>query len=150
MRKALPFNLLIDLAKKESDEAARKLGELNRKSRDIDEKLVLLFRYRQEYQSRFDASTREGMSKSVWDNYQNFMLKLDEAIELQQQLQTDFAKIVDAGRIEYQHRLKKLKSFETLAQRHREREEVIAERREQKETDDFSSKVYLRRLMEEE
>lgn len=150
MAQSLPFQFLIDLAKEETDAAARKLGELNRKSRDMEEKLMLLLQYRQEYQARLDESTKSGISKSVWENYQNFLLKLDGAIDLQKQAQAEFLVVVEAGRIEYHQKQKKLKSFETLAQRHREQEAAKAARREQKELDEYSSKIRLQRIQEED
>lgn len=150
MRKSLPFQILINLAKEQADIAVRKLGELNRKNREIDEKLELLLQYRQEYQMRFDLSLQSGINKSEWQNYQNFLLKLDVAIDQQKQLQVEFLRVVEAGQIEYQEKRKKLKSFETLAERHQAQEAAKLARREQKELDDFSSKAYMRRIQEEE
>lgn len=150
MAQSLPFQFLIDLAKEETDAAARKLGELNRKSRDMEEKLMLLLQYRHEYQERLDESTKNGISKSIWENYQNFLLKLDGAIDLQKQAHAEFLAVVEAGRLEYQHKQKKLKSFETLEQRHREQEAAKAARREQKELDEYSSKIYMQRIQEED
>lgn len=150
MAQSLPFQFLIELAKEETEAAVRKLGELNRKNREMEEKLVLLLQYRQEYQQRLDESTKSGISKTIWENYQNFLLKLDSAIELQKQAQADFLKVVDAGRIEYQQKQTKMKSFETLEQRHREQEAAKAARREQKELDEYSSKLYMQRFGEED
>jgi flagellar FliJ protein len=150
MAQSLPFQFLIERAKEETDAAVRKLGELNRKNREMEEKLALLLQYRQEYQQRLDASTKDGITRAVWENYQNFLLKLDNAIELQKQAQAEFLKVVDAGRIEYQQKQTKLKSFETLEQRHREQEAAKVARREQKELDEYSSKLHMRRYQEED
>lgn len=150
MKKALPFKLLIGLAKEEVDLVTRKLGELNRKNRDIDEKLQLLLQYRQEYQLRFDVSSRNGLYRDEWQNYQNFIVKLDVAIDHQKHLQIEFLRIVDSARIEYQQKHKKLKSFEMLAERHYADESARAARTEQKELDDFASKAYLQKMRKEE
>ena len=83
-------------------------------------------------------------------NYRNFLAKLDLAIDERRQLQVDFVQIVRAGQIEYQERQKKLKSFETLLERHQAIEDGKTHRREQKEQDDFSNKAFLRSQAEEE
>ncbi len=150
MKKTIPFRLLINLAKEEVDLATRKLGDLNRKGRDIEEKLQLLLQYRQEYQLRFDESSRKGLYRDEWANYQNFIVKLDVAIDQQKHLQIESLKVVESARIEYQQKHKKLKSFEMLADRHRAEESQRTDRTEQKELDDFASKAYLRKMRKEE
>ncbi len=150
MKKTLPFQLLIDLAKEEMDAAIRNLGELNRKGRDIDEKLQLLLQYRQEYQVRFDESSRKGIYRNEWQNYQNFIVKLDLAIDQQKRLQIESLRSVESARMEYQQKHRKLKSFETLLERHHAEESAKAARIEQKETDDFAGKSYFRKMKPEE
>lgn len=150
MSKPFPLQILIDLAKEQSELAIRKLGELHRQSHVIDSKLDLLLQYRQEYQVRFDESVKLGMTRMEWQNYQHFFCKLDAAIDQQKQLQREFGNVVKAGQVEYQQQQKKLKSFETLAERHLALESAKAARREQKELDDFSSKAYLRKLRDDD
>ncbi|MBY0578135.1 MAG: flagellar export protein FliJ [Burkholderiales bacterium] len=150
MSKAFPLQPLIDLAKNETDIAIRKLGELNRQNRSISGKLDLLLQYRQEYQLRFEESVRCGMNQAEWRNYQHFFYKLDEAIDQQRQLQLAFRQTVEASQIEYQEKQKKLKSFETLAQRHETFEYARGARLEQKEQDDLSNKAFMRKRNEEE
>ena len=150
MSKTFPLQILIDLAKEQADIAVVKLGKLNRQRQDIDAKLELLMQYRQEYQLRFEESVRCGINMGELHNYRNFLGKLDLAIDQQRQLQVDFVQIVRAGQIEYQERQKKLKSFETLLERHQALEDGKTHRREQKEQDDFSNKAFLRNQAEEE
>lgn len=150
MSKTFPLQILIDLAKEQMDNAIIKLGQLNRQRQDIDAKLNLLLQYRQEYQLRLEESVRCGMNMGELQNYRHFLQKLDAAITQQRQVQVEFIEIVRVGQVEYQERRKKLKSFETLAERHQALEDSKASRREQKELDDFSNKAFMRNLREEE
>ncbi|MHB1100720.1 MAG: flagellar export protein FliJ [Burkholderiales bacterium] len=150
MSKTFPLQILINLAKEQMDNAIIKLGQLNRQRQDIDAKLDLLLQYRQEYQLRFEESVRCGMNMGELQNYRYFLHKLDTAIAQQRQVQVEFVEIVRVGQVEYQERRKKLKSFETLAERHQALEDSKASRREQKELDDFSNKAFIRNLQEEE
>ncbi len=150
MSKTFPLQILLDLAKGQSDAAVRKLGEPNRQDRDIGSKLDLLLQYRKEYQQRFEESVQRGMNQIEWQNYRLFFCKLDEAIVQQQKLQLEFGQKVRAGQLEYQQRQKKLKSFETLAERHVTKESAKTARREQKDQDDFSIKAFMRKMNEED
>ena len=149
MSKTFPLQVLLDLAKTQSDEAARRLGELNRQNHDISNRLELLQQYRQEYQLRFDESVQKGMNQTELQNYRLFFSKLDDAIAQQQKLRMEFSQKIVAGQLEYQQKQKKLKSFETLADRHELRESVKAARLEQKDQDEFSIKAFMRNRNEE-
>ena len=149
MSKTFPLQVLLDLAKTQSDEAARRLGELNRQNHDISNRLELLLQYRQEYQLRFDESVQKGMNQTELQNYRLFFSKLDDAIAQQQKLRVEFSQKIVVGQLEYQQKQKKLKSFETLADRHELRESVKAARREQKDQDEFSIKAFMRNRNEE-
>ncbi len=150
MNKSFRLQPLIELARQELDNAVKKLGELNRQKQEISSKLNMLMQYRQEYQIRFEEAVKRGLNQTEWQNFQHFFYKLDEAIDLQKRTQQEFTLVVEAGQIEYQERQKKLKSFETLAERHFAAEAAKAARKEQKEMDDFSNKSYLRKLRNED
>jgi len=47
------LKMLLDLAQNRSDAAARRLGELNSREQEAEQKLRLLLGYRQDYQSPF-------------------------------------------------------------------------------------------------
>lgn len=149
MSKPFPLQPLADLAKHHADVAVRKLGDLNQQNQKIGNKLELLLQYRQEYQLRFEESLRSGMNQIEWQNYQHFLAKLDDAIDQQKQLQLAFVQVVEAGQLEYQLQQKKMKSFETLADRHKVQESSKAAKIEQRELDDLSSKSFLRKTDED-
>ena len=137
---------LIDLAREQTEATIRRLGELNRQYSAVSGKLDLLLQYREEYQQRFEAAVRTGLSQTEWQNFRNFIGKLDEAIAQQRQMQQESMRRVEEGRLAYREAHRKLKSFETLEARHEAREMVRSTRREQKDLDEISSNAYTRKL----
>ena len=74
------LNRLLDLAQTRSDAAARRLGELNSRQQEAEQKLRLLLGYRQNYQARFQEFAKSGIEQTEWQNFLAFMGKLDAAI----------------------------------------------------------------------
>jgi len=74
------LNTLIDLANKDADEAAKRLGDVLRYCEEADQKLELLQQYRDDYAQRCQTSLANGISTTHFNNFQVFMQKLDHAI----------------------------------------------------------------------
>ena len=83
------LNTLIDLAHKESDEAAKRLAATLRASEEAGQKLELLLQYRNDYAARCEADMASGISTTQLHNFQVFMQKLDTAIAGQQKVVDD-------------------------------------------------------------
>ncbi len=83
-----PFSLqsLMNLAQHQNESATNKLGQLNRQQQSAQSKLEMLQQYRKDYQARLQASTQNGIDPAGLRNFQEFINKLDQAIN--QQLQT--------------------------------------------------------------
>lgn len=139
MTKHSALDTLMELAQLRTDEAAKRLGALNAQGLDMEAKLDLLIQYRNEYLARFQASMRQGITASDWRNYQDFLDKLDAAIDQQREMVVSVRQRVETSEIAWQSARRTLKSYGTLAQRQaRVREQRVA-RHEQKETDERAS-----------
>lgn len=138
-----PFSLqtVLDLMRNRNDEATRRLAGLLAIERDATKKLELLSHYRDEYTARFRQAARDGLGQPEWRNYQEFLGRLDEAIEQQQHnvrlQQTHTA----AGQADWQRQRTRLKAFDALSERHRANEARLELRREQKTQDEFAARV---------
>ena len=77
---------LIDLAQRETDDCAKRLGAALKAVSDAEEKLNMLIGYRDEYGRRFDASQQAGITPMAYRNFQAFMEKLDSAIKGQEEV----------------------------------------------------------------
>ncbi len=77
---------LIDLAQRETDDCAKRLGAALKALDDCRQKLDMLSGYRDDYAKRFEASMSNGITPMAYRNFQAFMVKLDSAILGQQQV----------------------------------------------------------------
>jgi len=84
--------------------------------------LDTLLQYRKDYQTRFQEAAQNGMSQSDMRNFQNFIQRLDEAIGQQRNANEQALNSVQTGRNDLQDTQRKMKSFDTLKQRHLESE----------------------------
>ena len=138
-----PFSLqpLMKLAQHQNDSATRKLGLLNKQQQGAQQNLDTLMDYRKDYQARLQEAAQNGMSQADLRNFQHFIDKLDEAIG-QQLKQVEQSKAsTQAGRNEFDATRRKLKSFDTLQQRHIEEQKKAAGKSEQKMLDEHTGRM---------
>lgn len=137
------LSTLIDLANKETDEAAKRLGAALRISEDATQKLDLLLQYRNDYAERCQSNMTTGISTVQLNNFRVFMHKLDNAIAGQKKVVLDAAQRSEQARTEWIACEQKKMSFVTLADRaHKEgtRRELW---RDQKQNDEHAARRTL-------
>lgn len=137
-----PFRLkpLQDIAHLKSDQAARELGRLNNRQQSAEEKLAALQQFRHDYQVQYQAAAQQGMSAADMHNFQAFLQRLEQAILQQQQAIEQAQANVRQGQRELLDSTRKMKSFDTLAQRHADQERVQQGRAEQRQQDEQSGR----------
>ncbi len=136
MTKPFPLDTLLNLAHQKNDSATRKLGKLNHQEQTAQSRLAALQQYRRDYQMQFEEAARNGMSPADMRNFQSFIERLDQAIRQQQEEIDKAHRSVQKGQHELLDTTRKMKSFDTLAQRHVDSEhkrEAQSERRVQDE-----------------
>lgn len=133
-----PFTLqpLLDLAHQKNDAATKKLGQLNQQQQSAQQKLTTLQQYRRDYQMKFQEASQQGMGPADLRNFQDFINRLDQAIRQQQQVIEKAKTNVQTGRHELMDSTRKMKSFDTLAQRHVESEMKVEAKKEQRLQDE--------------
>ncbi len=150
MAARFPLQSLLDHARHRMDAAERLLMMIKRKEDAARLKREELERYRGEYMARLAGASRGGMAIQTLRDFHVFLGKLEQAI-LQQ-----------AGEAEAMHARwlaahenwlalrQKVKSFEVLESRHRSAELSRADRREQRQNDEFANrKAALARMVEQ-
>jgi flagellar protein FliJ len=143
MSKPFPLQSLLDLAHHGSNAAAMQLGVVNGHDREMQQRLQVLLEYRGEYSARLASVAQTGMHSVGWRNFREFIDKIDVAIEQQRKL-VEMARLqVETGQRHWHTQQRRLKSFDTLSQRHRAAERKNEARQEQKEQDDFALKGFL-------
>ncbi len=145
-----PFSLqpLVHLAQQKNDAATKKLGQLNQQHQTAQEKLDALQQYRKDYQVKFQEEAKAGMSPVDMKNFQDFIGRLDQAIRQQTSVIDKTKAGVQTGRSELMDTTRKMKSFDTLAQRHVEAEKKIEAKSEQKIQDEHTGRLAAYRTAE--
>jgi flagellar FliJ protein len=139
-----PFRLKVvqDLAQKQSETAAMHLGALNAEVAKAEAKLNMLLGYREEYRDRFRASMQQDMHSAGWKNFQQFLEKLDEAIEQQRAAVLASQQAVHRGQREWQSKQKQVNAYDTLEQRHGAVQAQRGKRHDQRLMDDFAARAF--------
>ena len=137
-----PFSLqtVLELMQVRADDATLRLAHLIATERDAKIKLDMLLQYRDEYATRFKTAAQTGITTSEWHNYQEFISRLDEAIEAQRQVVAAQVQHTADGQSHWHQQRKKLKAFDLLSERHFASEETLRFRREQKTQDEFAAR----------
>lgn len=137
------IDTLRELASKETDEAAVRLGRAIVAAEEAEKKRVLLVQYRDEYSGRLQEKLAAGLTAKECRNFQLFLLKLDDAIAGQQQIVRDAHKRIDEERSKWQASERKRMSYGTLATRALKERQRKESRHEQKQTDEHAARQLL-------
>ena len=147
MAQKLPLDTLVELARRNTDDAARRLGVLHSATVSAGQKLDLLLRYRDDYSEQLQALMRQGLPSSQWRNYQAFLATLDGAIEQQRATRTQADHRLDHGRDDWRHHKRRLNSFDVLSERSRQQELAVLGKREQRDSDERATRKFLDRAV---
>lgn len=150
MGKKFPLQPLLDLAQTKNDEASRRLGQLNQQESDTKKQLEQLQQYRRDYQTRMQQASQDGMDPVLLRNFQQFIYKLDAAIAQQIKVVEQSQRSTQMGRNEFNSTMRKLKSFDTLQQRHIETEQKIEAKQELRAADEHTGRSVAYRMRNEE
>lgn len=137
---------LIDLARRETDDAAKRLGAALKSVEDSQQKLDMLSNYRDDYAQRFEATMANGITPMAYRNFQAFMGKLDSAINGQQEA-LNFARVrSDQEKTVWQAAERKRMSYTTLETRALEQALKLENKRDQKAMDEHAARqAYYKR-----
>jgi len=140
MANAFTLQPLLTLAQQKNDAATKKLGLLNRSQQSAQTKLEMLQQYRRDYQDKLKTAEGNGMELQEIRNFQDFIHRLDDAI-IQQTAAVEHAqRSTEKGRSDLSETQRRMKSFDTLAQRHSEAEKKLEAKNEQKIQDEHNGR----------
>lgn len=147
-----PFSLqpLVHLAQQRNDAAAKKLGQLNAQHQSAQAKLDALLQFRKDYQTQFQEAAKKGMAPADMKNFQDFIDRLDQAVQQQTAVIEKTKAGVQTGRNELIDTTRKMKSFDTLAQRHVDAEKKLEAKAEQRSQDELTGRLAAYRAVEKD
>ena len=140
------LDILIDLAQRASDDAAKRLGVALKAVADAEQKKVMLVGYRDEYARRFEAAQQAGITPMAYRNFQAFMAKLENAITGQQEVLRVTMMRSAEEKVAWQESERKRMSFKTLSNRAAIEALKLEAKRDQKQTDEHATRqAYYKR-----
>ncbi|KQW96855.1 flagellar biosynthesis protein FliJ [Massilia sp. Root418] len=131
---------LIELARRETDDAAKRLGVALKAVADAEEKLNMLVGYRDEYGKRFEASQLAGITPMAYRNFQAFMEKLDNAIKGQEEVVRHSQRRGEQEKSTWQDAERKRMSYSTLNDRAQAQALKLEAKRDQKAMDEHAAR----------
>jgi len=132
---------LVDLAQRESDNRAQRLGVALKEVEEAEQKLQMLLGYRQDYADRLDQAQMNGITPFAYANFVAFLGKLDNAINGQREVIKHAEYKADTERKALQESERKRLSYRTLNERAAAQALAIETRRDQKMMDDFAART---------
>jgi flagellar FliJ protein len=100
-----------------------------------------LVAYRREYEQRWSAQFAAGGRIELVHCYRGFMDRLTQAVDQQQRIVQQAAAQAERARIELAEHELRVGSVRKLIERRRQEQRVVAERLEQKQSDEFSARM---------
>lgn len=141
MANSSALQTLVDLAQRESDAAARRLGSALKAVEEAEQKLQMLLGYRQDYADRLDQAQMNGITPFAYANFVAFMGKLDNAVNGQREVIKHAEYKAETERKALQESERKRLSYRTLNERAAAQALAAETRRDQKTMDDFAART---------
>jgi flagellar FliJ protein len=137
---------LMDLARRETDDAAKRLGAALKAVADAEQKHQMLVGYREEYAQRFEAAQAAGITPMAYRNFQAFMEKLDVAVKGQQDMIRHAEYRAAQEKTAWQASERKRMSYSTLNDRAAAEALRLENKRDQKQMDEHAARqAYYKR-----
>lgn len=141
--RAKRMQVVLSLAKKQEDEAANKLSQYRDQLAQEQRQLVDLRDYASQYLNA-QGALRQGVLAHELINYSSFIHRLNQACKDQEAKVARMVKLMESLQQQWQVKYQKRKSIEDLIVRLQQEDELLADKRLQKELDELSAQQLLR------
>jgi flagellar FliJ protein len=139
------LGLLLERAEGERDAAAQALHAASAQAQAAHDQHGELSGYRQDYQQRWTQSFAQGTTMSIVGCYRSFGQRLDQAVDTQGHV----AQHADQREVRAREALRqaelRVAALRQLIARRQAEADKIAQRREQRASDEFAARAHLRR-----
>jgi flagellar FliJ protein len=137
---------LMNLARRETDDATKRLGAALKAVADAEQKYQMLVGYRDEYAKRFEAAQAAGITPMAYRNFQAFMEKLEVAVQGQQEMIRHAEYRSAQEKAAWQASERKRMSYSTLNDRAAAEALKLEAKRDQKQMDEHAARqAYYKR-----
>ncbi|MNG78259.1 Flagellar FliJ protein [compost metagenome] len=146
MKPQSPLITLRDLAQDAVEQATRQLGQVRKAQQAAEQQLSMLLNYQDEYRQKLNNQLSGGMESSNWQNYQQFIGTLEQAITQHRQQLTQWGEKVESAVKHWQDKQQRLNAFETLHTRAQSAQLQLENKRDQKLMDEFAQRSAQRNI----
>ena len=137
---------LMDLARRETDDAAKRLGAALKQVDDAKQKHQMLVGFREEYAKKFEAAQLAGITPMAYRNFQAFMEKLEVAVKGQLDMIKHAEYRSEQEKTAWQASERKRMSYSTLNDRADAAALKLENKRDQKQMDEHAARqAYYKR-----
>jgi flagellar FliJ protein len=137
---------LMDLARRETDDAAKRLGVALKAVDEARQKQLMLINFREEYVKRFEAAQAAGITPMAYRNFVAFIDKLETAIKGQTEMITHAEYRSEQEKAAWQASERKRMSYATLNERADAAALKLENKRDQKQMDEHAARqAYYKR-----
>jgi flagellar FliJ protein len=131
---------LIELAQRDTDACAKRLGAALKAAEETEQKLAMLLGYRDDYAQRLDAAQAAGITPMAYHNFVAFIGKIDNAIKGQQEVVKHAHHKSGVEKAAWQASERKRLSFRTLHERAAAAALQLENKRDQKQMDEHAAR----------
>lgn len=135
------LDTLIELAQRDSDAAAKRLGAALKAVEEAEQKLQMLLGYRDDYANKLDQAQMAGITPFAYRNFVAFVGKLDNAINGQREVLKHANYKSEQEKKAWQESERKRLSYRTLNERAAAEALRIENKRDQKMMDDHAART---------
>ncbi|TFZ50447.1 flagella biosynthesis chaperone FliJ [Serratia proteamaculans] len=146
MKPQSPLITLRDLAQDAVEQATQQLGQVRKAQQAAEQQLSMLLNYQDEYRQKLNNQLSGGMESSNWQNYQQFIGTLEQAITQHRQQLMQWGQKVESAVKHWQDKQQRLNAFETLHTRAQSAELQLENKRDQKLMDEFAQRSAQRNI----
>jgi flagellar FliJ protein len=140
------LDTLIELAQRDVDDAAKRLGAALQAAQETEQKLAMLHDYRDDYARKLDAAQVAGITPMAYRNFVGFMEKLDKAISGQREVVQHAHHKSAMAKTAWQASERKRLSYRTLNERAAAETLRVENKRDQKQMDEHATRqAYYKR-----
>ncbi|UTN94892.1 flagellar export protein FliJ [Serratia plymuthica] len=146
MKPQSPLITLRDLAQDAVEQATQQLGQVRKAQQAAEQQLSMLLNYQDEYRQKLNHQLSDGMDSSHWQNYQQFIGTLEQAIDQHRRQLMQWGQKVDHAMKQWQDKQQRLNAFDTLHTCAQSAERQVENKRDQKLMDEFAQRSSQRNL----
>lgn len=129
-----------DISATRERDAVRNLAQVQRELAEQQQRLAELMRYRDEYAQRFALDLSTGLDAIMVQDYRAFLARLNAGIDQQKHLILSIEERCEQQRAQWLETRTRMKVIEKVIGRYQQQEKRDEQRKEQKETDEYSQR----------